>query len=153
MRLRVGQTGRSLRFMEQAHRQICYVSKPAPDFETPQDANKDNVYTVILTATSGVGARELTTNQTLTITVTDVDERPPNRPPVFTSASTVNVTENTTAVITIVAEDPDAEDEITGYAITGGADASFFETHGASTPSDLLRFKAAPDFETPSRCE
>ena len=44
---------------------------------------------------------------------------------------------------------PDADDEITGYAITGGADRAFFEIHGASTPSDLLRFKAAPDFETP----
>ena len=123
--------------------------KAAPDFEMPQDANKDNVYTVILTATSGVGDRELTANQTLTITVTDVDERPPNRPPVFTSASTVNVAENTTAVVTVVAEDPDADDEITNYAITGGADRTFFEIHGTSTPSDLLRFKAAPDFETP----
>ena len=58
--------------------------------------------------------------------MTDVDETPPppthpvNRPPVFTSASAVNVAENTTAVITVIAEDPDAEDAITGYAITGG---------------------------------
>ena len=126
--------------------------KTAPDFETPKDADKDNVYTVILTATSGVGDRELTATQTLTITVTDVVERPPppaNRPPVFTSASTVNVAENTTAVITVVAEDPDAEDEITSYAITGGADQALFEIGGTSTPLDMLRFKATPDFETP----
>ena len=127
----------------------------APDFENPQDADTNNVYTVILTATSGVGDRERTATQTLTITVTDVDETPPpppqpvNRPPVFRSASAVNVAENTTAVITVVAEDPDAEDEITGYTITGGADASLFEIHGENTPLDMLRFKTAPDFENP----
>ncbi len=129
--------------------------KTAPDFETPKDANKDNVYTLILTATSGVSARELTATQTLTVTVTDVDETPPpppqpvNRPPVFTSAASVNVAENTTAVITVVAEDPDAEDEITNYAITGGVDAALFELGGTDTPPDMLRFKAAPDFEMP----
>ena len=73
----------------------------------------------------------------------------PNRPPVFTSDSVVSVAENTTAVITVVAEDPDEEDEITNYAITGGADQALFELGGANSPSDLLRFKAAPDFEMP----
>ena len=123
--------------------------KSAPDFEMPGSAANSNVYTLILTATSGVGARALTANQTLTVTVTDVDERPPNRPPVFRSASAVSVQENTTAVVTVVAEDPDVEDEITGYAITGGADASLFEIGGDNMPSDMLRFKSAPDFEMP----
>ena len=84
--------------------------------------------------------------------MTDVDETPPapaNNPPVFTSASSVSVAENTTAVVTVVAEDPDAEDEITGYAITGGADQTLFELGGASSPLDMLRFKTAPDFEMP----
>ena len=58
----------------------------------------------------------------------------------------VSVAENTTAVIRVVAEDPDADDEITGYAITGGADRALFEIHGTSTPSDLLRFKAGTGF-------
>ena len=126
--------------------------KTAPDFEMPGSAANSNVYTVILTATSGVGDRALTATQTLTVTVTDVDERPPeptNRPPVFRSASAVNVQENTTAVVTVVAEDPDVEDVITGYAITGGGDASLFEISGTRTPSDMLRFKSAPDFEMP----
>jgi hypothetical protein len=125
--------------------------KVAPDFEMPGSAANSNVYTLILTATSGVGDRELTATQTLTVTVTDVDETPPpvNRPPAFTSASWVSVPENTTAVITVVAEDPDAVDEITGYTITGGADASLFELGGTSSPLDMLRFKAAPDFEAP----
>lgn len=58
---------------------------------------------------------------------------PVNHPPIFRSASAVNVAENTTAVVTIITEDPDAEDEITGYAITGGVDAALFEIGGAST--------------------
>ena len=74
---------------------------------------------------------------------------PTNRPPVFRSTSAVNVAEDTTAVVTVVAEDPDAEDEITGYAITGGADQTLFELGGASSPLDMLRFKTAPDFEMP----
>ena len=101
---------------------------------------------LILTATSGVDDRELTTNQTLTVTVTDVDE---NRPPVFTSASAVSVPENTIAVIRIVAEDPDAADEITDYRITGGTDEVFFVLSGTRIPIDLLRFRTAPDFEMP----
>ena len=123
--------------------------KAAPDFEMPRSAANSNVYTLILTATSGVGDRELTATQTVTVTVTDVDERPPNRPPVFRSASAVSVLENTTAVVTVLAEDPDADDAITGYTITGGGDAALFEIGGENTPSDMLRFKTAPDFEMP----
>ena len=61
--------------------------KAAPDFETRKDADKDNVYRVILTATSGVGARELTAIQALTVTVADVEEpiAPPVDAPVGTS--------------------------------------------------------------------
>ena len=43
----------------------------APDFETPLDADGDNLYEVILTATDGNGA---SVSQDLTITVTDVNE-------------------------------------------------------------------------------
>ena len=129
--------------------------KATPDFEMPGSAANSNVYTVILTATSGVGDRELTATQTLTITVTDVDETvdppidTPNNPPAFTSASAVSVPENTTRVVTVVAEDPDAEDAITGYAITGGADRTLFVISGTRTPADMLRFRTAPDFEMP----
>ena len=72
-----------------------------------------------------------------------------NRPPVFTSASAVSVAENTIAIIRIVAEDPDTDDEIMNYAMTGGADQAMLEIGGTRSPSDMLRFKAAPDFENP----
>ena len=45
-----------------------------PDRENPQDANRDNVYVVIVRATSGMGNRELSTDQTIIVTVTNVQE-------------------------------------------------------------------------------
>ncbi len=43
----------------------------APDFETPQDADGDNTYTVVVRATGTTGK---SSDQTVTITVTDVNE-------------------------------------------------------------------------------
>ena len=62
--------------------------KVAPDFENPSDvastipanAASNNEYIVVVTATGGTGDRALTARDTLTITVTDVDE-PPSSPP------------------------------------------------------------------------
>ena len=69
----------------------------APNYETPGDlvsttpanAAGNNQYVIIVTATSGTGVRQLTTPQTLTITVTDVNE-PPGKPgtPTVTAAAT-----------------------------------------------------------------
>ena len=58
----------------------------APDYETPADADENNVYVVVVTATSGVGSRELTAVRTITVTVTDVDESMPAAPPAFGAA-------------------------------------------------------------------
>ena len=43
------------------------------DFEDPQDSDTGNDYVVVLRATSGTGARELTTDVTVTVTVTNVE--------------------------------------------------------------------------------
>ena len=69
-----------------------------------------------------------------------------NAAPTFTSAAAFSVNENQTAVGTVKATDPNAEDTVT-YAITGGADSAQFqinETTGA------LSFKSAPDYENPA---
>ena len=66
-----------------------------------------------------------------------------NLAPTFTSSANVSVSENTTAVQTVTATDPN--DTVT-YAITGGADAAKF-TINSSTGA--LSFLAAPDFESP----
>ena len=53
--------------------------KDAPDYENPGDADGNNVYLVTVTAAGGTGARVLTTDEAITVTVTDVDE-PPSAP-------------------------------------------------------------------------
>ena len=53
--------------------------KDAPDYENPGDDGGNNTYMVTVTATGGTGARALTADQAITVTVTDVDE-PPSAP-------------------------------------------------------------------------
>jgi hypothetical protein len=70
-----------------------------------------------------------------------------NDPPAFTSAITADVAENSTAVMTVAAADPDPNDQTLTYSITGGADQDKF-TIDSSTGA--LVFASAPDFETPT---
>ena len=69
-----------------------------------------------------------------------------NTAPSFTSSATFDAAENQTAVGTVVAADSDADDNITGYAITGGADQALFEI---GTTTGELTFDNAPNFEDP----
>ena len=48
--------------------------KSAPNFEDALDQGTDNDYVVEVTATSGAGTREMTADQTITVTVTNADE-------------------------------------------------------------------------------
>ena len=72
----------------------------APDFETPGDADADNVYDIIVTASDGTNSAE----RTVAIMVTDENE-----PPVFTSDAAVSVAENQTAAYTALATDADGD--------------------------------------------
>ena len=73
----------------------------APDFESPADADGDNNYEITVTASDG----SLTTDQSVTITVTAVDEGPA----VFSSGSTASVNENASGVVyTAAATEPGA---------------------------------------------
>ena len=126
------------------------VFNAAPNFESPADvtssnpvnAGGNNEYLLVVTVKSGTGAREMSAQQSITVTVRDVNE-----PPVMPARSSFGVDENTTAVGTVVAGDADDEDEVTSYEITGGVDRSRFSilrTTGA------LAFSAAPNFESPA---
>ena len=115
--------------------------KDAPDFEQPSDAGRNNQYNVAVTATGGTGGRALTSEQAITVTVTDENEAP-----TFTSEGAFKVDENEQLVGRVVAQDVDRADAITGYEITGGADQDTFEIAG----TNQLRFKDAPDFERPA---
>ena len=66
--------------------------------------------------------------------------------PAFSSPAAFDAAENQTAVGTVVAADADADDDVTGYAITGGADMAMLEIDAAT---GALTFKEAPDFEMP----
>ena len=66
----------------------------APNFEDRQDADNDNSYEVRVRATSGTGAREMATEQTVVVTVTDDDTEAPDVPgaPSVLSASANSLT-------------------------------------------------------------
>ena len=72
------------------------------------------------------------------------DSTDANAAPAFSSPATFSAAENQTTAGTVVAADSDTDDDITGYAITGGADQALFEI-GAT--DGALTFKTAPNFE------
>ncbi len=121
--------------------------KVAPNYEDPTDvavtdpsnAAENNEYIVYVTATGGTGDRALTASDTLTVTVTNVNEAP-----VFSSAASFEVAENEPSVGTVVAEDVDSEDSITGYTLTGGDDQNKFSI---VSETGALSFKTAPNYE------
>ena len=113
----------------------------APDFEAPADAGTNNVYDVQVSVSDGVNAA---VTQDIAVTVTNVNEVPANTAPVFISGTAFNVSENTTAVTTVTANDADL-DTLT-YAISGGADAALFSINASTGALTLL---AAPNFEAP----
>lgn len=108
----------------------------APDFETPADADSDNIYEVQVAVSDG---NEGTALQDVLITVTNINEAPE-----FTSANAVTVREGRTNVFTVAATD--AEGDTLTYSISGGDDESFFSIDSAT---GTLRFATAPDFELP----
>ena len=78
---------------DQTHFQIVAASgvltfATALDHESPTDADTNNVYLVTVTATGGTGARALTTDQAISVTVNDVDETPAVASVVVTSTPT-----------------------------------------------------------------
>ena len=103
--------------------------KVAPDYET------EDSYTVTVVASDGT----LSANLELTVGVSDVDEAP-----VFADGSSASVTvaENSTAVGTYTATDPEGVSVTYGLASTG--DHASFEV----TSAGVLSFKAAPDYES-----
>ena len=109
----------------------------APDYESPTDVGADNVYNVTVQVSDGT----LTANKAVAVTVTNVNEAP-----TLTSAASASVAENTTAVMTVTASDPDAATTFT-YALAGGADAAKFSINSAT---GALTFATAPDYESPT---
>ena len=110
----------------------------APDAENPDDANGDNVYDIVVTASDNTGGTPDTT-QAVAITVTGVNDNAP----VFTSPGTASVEENQTAAYTAVATDGDG-DPLT-YSLSG-TDAGLFTIDPAT---GVVSFNETPDAENP----
>jgi VCBS repeat-containing protein len=114
--------------------EISFAS--APDFENPQDADQNNVYQVVVTASEGIKTADII----LSITVIDLNDSAPE----FTSSADLQVNENETSVGSLEVTDADAGSTIT-LSITGGADAGDFLIDELGQ----LTFAASPDFEDP----
>ena len=110
----------------------------APDFETPLDADGDNVYEITVTASDGSNS-DL---QAVSITVTNQNEFAP----VFTSATTDAVDEDSTGTF-YTATATDADGDALTYSIVAGGDGALFQID--STTGELS-FISSPDFENPA---
>ena len=77
--------------------------KAAPDFETPTDADGNNVYDITVTASDGLNSTE----KDVAITVTNENDKAPE----FTSGDTASVAENTTGTV-YTASATDADNDI-----------------------------------------
>lgn len=117
----------------------------APDFETPTDAGGNNVYDVTVQASDGNGGID---TQSIAVTVINQNEAPTITSNGGGNTAAVNISENTTAVTTVTATDPDAGQTLT-YAIADGADAALF-TINATTGALAFKNMGAPDFENPT---
>ena len=74
-----------------------------------------------------------------------------NAAPVIADISPISVNENSTAdIVTVVATDADAGDNITRYGIADGADGDQFSIVAAT---GVLTFKVAPNYEVPTDVE
>jgi hypothetical protein len=104
---------------------VSFVS--APDFETKA------TYSATVTVTD---AGSLTTSQTITVAITNIDDVAP----VFTSAATFSASENQTSIGTVTATDVDSA------AIT----FSVSDSEIAISDAGVLSFIAVPDFEAKS---
>ncbi|WP_192357609.1 beta strand repeat-containing protein [Mesorhizobium mediterraneum] len=132
----VGGADEDLFTIDDASGAVSFLS--APDFETPADADGNNVYEVQVQVADGDGGFD---TQTLLVTVTNANDNAP----VFTSGTSASFAENGTGI----AYDADANDPdhlaSLNYSISG-ADAALFNIN---TLTGVATFKAAPNFDSP----
>ena len=96
---------------------------------------KKTFYTATLTLSDG----ELSTSQEITVTITDIDDAAP----MFTSSATFSVAENQTSIGVVTATDPDTDDSLIVYSVSGSE-------LSINSSSGVLTFNSAPDYETKS---
>jgi hypothetical protein len=118
----------------------------ASDYEHPTDAGSNNSYVVKVQASDG----SLTDTQIITVNVTNVNEAPAITSDGGHSTANVNVAENSTAVTTVQATDPDA-----GTTLHYSLVHNFFSSPDAgdftiTAAGGALSFLTPPDYEKPA---
>jgi hypothetical protein len=112
------------------------------NFESPADSGGDNTYVVIVTATdAALNAK----NQTVTVTITNVNEAPTISINGSGETHTITQAENIASVLTYTATDVDAGSSLS-FSISGTDAADF----AINSSSGVLTFAANPDFEAPA---
>jgi uncharacterized repeat protein (TIGR02543 family) len=118
------------------------VTITSRNFESPADSGADNTYVFIVTATdAALNAK----NQTVTVTITNVNEAPVITINSSNATHAITQVENSTSVITYTATDVDAGASLS-FSLSG-ADAADFAINSSS---GVLIFASAPDFEAPA---
>ena len=118
------------------------VTITSRNFESPADSGGDNTYVVVITATDGASNA---TNQTLTVTITNINEAPTISTNGSGETHTVTQAENLSSVITYAATDVDAGSSLS-FSLSG-TDAADFAINASS---GVLTFAINPDFEAPA---
>jgi cytochrome oxidase Cu insertion factor (SCO1/SenC/PrrC family) len=120
----------------------------APNFENPTDVGDtagNNTYVVTVRASDGASFDD----QTITVTVTDVNEAPVITSDGGGATASINVNENSTTVTTVTATDQDVPAQTLTYSLVTGAgspDKAKFTIDAAGH----LSFITAPNFEVPT---
>ena len=114
-------------------------TKTLLDYENPVDANRDNRYEFMVQASDGMTVAF----RTVTVRVTDAIDN--LSPPMVTGREMVTVAENSTAVASYRAQDPDGATSTFTWSLSG-TDAGAFEISNTG----VLTFDPAPNFEEPA---
>ena len=112
-----------------------------PDFEAPVDADRDNVYDVVVAAVSGM----LSEMQSFAVEIRNENEGIFITSDGGGTSATISTSENQAYATTVSASDPDGTSP--RYWIVGGPDASLFAIDDST---GVLSFIAAPDYEAPA---
>lgn len=113
------------------------------NFESPGDANGDNIFEVAVVATD-VGGNQ--TVQALYLTITDDNEYPYFITGGGGMSHSISVAENQTSVTTYSGADPDTATTLS-WRIAGGLDSSLFSINSST---GVIVFLSAPDYELPT---
>ena len=115
------------------------LTKDILDYENPADGNRDNRYEVMVQARDGTSVAF----RTVSVSVTDAIDN--LTPPTVTGMAAVTVAENSTAVATYQAQDPDGATSTFAWSL-GGTDAAAFTISAGG----VLTFATPPDYEAPA---